>query len=104
MKILMFTLVVLMFTAAAHGQEPMLSCKYDGGKLTRPCRHILRQAAKQLKKQPLAQIQMLGGDDSTGEYLTSLGVSFTRISELPGEHGSLRLRIFQSCICEAKQR
>jgi len=104
MKLIAVTAILLMLTTATVGQEAQLTCRYDGGKLTRPCRHILRQAAKQLKKHPLAKVRVINGDDSVGEYLVGLGVNWTRISETAGDGKVLKLELFQSCICEKHDR
>jgi hypothetical protein len=47
------------------------------------CERILIRAAKILKKNPDATLVMVGGDDSDGEYLTSLGIDPKRITEKP---------------------
>jgi hypothetical protein len=76
----------------ATGANAMPGCKY-AGKLTRPCRAALRQTAKELRRQPDATVVMVGGDDSTGEYLVSRGIDPGRISEIPATDGRLNFVI-----------
>lgn len=69
-----------------------LTCEYHG-RLSPACKRILNQAASILKKNPTASVVMYGGDDSTGEMLTSLGIDANRIYEKPFSGNTLTLII-----------
>lgn len=110
--IIAISTILLFLSAAGFGQEMgygeghegrprFLLCKQHNGEKAREakilscpapsapdasewkCERILIRAAKILKKNPDATLVMVGGDDSDGEYLTSLGIDPKRISEKP---------------------
>lgn len=84
-------LAVIGVSILAHMQPNR--CQYNGT-MTPACELILHNTATRLNADPTLDVVMVGGDDETGEYLTSLGVAPERISEQPG-NGTLILALHE---------
>lgn len=71
------------------------TCHYPGY-VNHNCKHELNQTARYLKAHPDTVVEMVGGDDETGEYLTGKGIEPNRISESYGRPDTLTLKIRQA--------
>lgn len=69
----MHTLLLLVF----------FTCHYPGY-VTHDCGKQLDKAARYMKAHPNTIVEIEGGDDETGEYLTDKGIEASRIIEAQG--------------------
>lgn len=91
MNIKWINLAILLTLVLALLAPTHPSCAYNGT-ITPQCERILDQAAQQLQANPLLTVKMIGGDDSTGEYLAQT-IDANRISEEASSNGRLTLVI-----------